>query len=188
MRKIHLLLMLCLPLCTVMPAKAQPKGMLPAEKAEIKAGEMKESLDLTDKQYKKLCRLFRKTEKALLKARSTAWAPVMGGPGGMMPPGMRPGNDGNFRGGPGMPPGHGMPPREGMMPPEAPQKEGGDEVKPDSGENPGTAEGRKGPGMPEQPSEKEMKIISKETGKIKKILSEEQFIKWRESLHESRKK
>lgn len=28
----------------------------------------------------------------------------------------------------------------------------------------------------------------KETGKIKKILSEEQFIKWRESLHESRKK
>ena len=33
-----------------------------------------------------------------------------------------------------------------------------------------------------------MKIISKETGKIKKILSEEQFIKWRESLHEGRKK
>ena len=143
MRKIHLLLMLCLPLCTVMPAKAQPKGMLPAEKAEIKAGEMKESLDLTEKQYKKLCRLFRKTEKALLKARSAAGAPAMGGPGGMMPPGMRPGNDGNFRG---------------------------------------------GPGMPEQPSEKEMKIISKETGKIKKILSEEQFIKWQESLHESRKK
>ena len=47
---------------------------------------------------------------------------------------------------------------------------------------------RGGPGMPEQPSEKEMKIISKETGKIKKILSEEQFIKWRESLHESREK
>lgn len=39
------------------------------------------------------------------------------------------------------------------------------------------------------PAEKaEMKIIRKETGKIKKILSEEQFIKWRESLHKSRKK
>lgn len=182
MRKIHFLIMLCLPLCLSIQAKAEPEGMLPAEKAEMKAGKMKEALDLSENQYKKLCRLFKKTGKAMLKARSAERMPAMAGPGGMMPPGMPPGHGGGFRGAPG----HGMPPREGMMPPEAPKKEGGDE--PDREEGPGTAEERKGPGMPGKPSEKEMKIIRKETGKIKKILSEEQFIKWRESLHESRKK
>ena len=129
MRKIHYLIMLCLPLCLSIQAKAEPEGMLPAEKAEMKAGKKKEALDLNENQYKKLCRLFKKTEKAMLKARSAERMPAMAGPGGMMPP-----------------------------------------------------------GMPGKPSEKEMKIIRKETGKIKKILSEEQFIKWRESLHESRKK
>lgn len=180
MRKIHYLIMLCLPLCLSIQAKAEPEGMLPAEKAEMKAGKMKEALDLNENQYKKLCRLFKKTEKAMLKARSAERMPAMAGPGGMMPPGMPPGHGGGFRGAPG----HGMPPREGMMPPEAPKKESGD----DREEGPGTAEEIKGPGMPGKPSEKEMKIIRKETGKIKKILSEEQFIKWRESLHESRKK
>ena len=64
MRKIHFLIMLCLPLCLSIQAKAEPEGMLPAEKAEMKAGKMKEALDLNENQYKKLCRLFKKTEKS----------------------------------------------------------------------------------------------------------------------------
>ena len=43
MRKIHFLIMLCLPLCLSIQAKAEPEGMLPAEKAEMKAGKMKEA-------------------------------------------------------------------------------------------------------------------------------------------------
>lgn len=42
MRKIHFLIMLCLPLCLSIQAKAEPEGMLPAEKAEMKAGKKPE--------------------------------------------------------------------------------------------------------------------------------------------------
>lgn len=43
MRKIHFLIMLCLPLCLSIQAKAEPEGMLPAEKAEMKAGKKPEN-------------------------------------------------------------------------------------------------------------------------------------------------
>ena len=188
MESTRFLMALCASLCIILPAEARPDQETSTEKkAEMRAGKMKETLDLSEKQYNKLFKLFKKTEKSLLKARQQNTVPP-GGPGMMMPPGGRPMPEGGFNGGPGMPQGQWMPPRgnnEDMAGDTKDLKEGGN-IRPETGymeKGPGmrpAPEAGKFPGMPAA-SGKEMSVIRKENAKIRKILTEEQFAKWEEA-------
>lgn len=89
---------LCASLCITVSAEAQPPEQVSAiKKAEMRADRMQKELNLDTKQYKKLYKVFKKTEKAIEQAAMQNMRPPAGGPG-MMPPGM-------------MPPGNGMPPQ-----------------------------------------------------------------------------
>ena len=155
MESTRFLMALCASLCIILPAEAQPDQETSTEKkAEMRAGKMKETLDLSEKQYNKLFKLFKKTEKSLLKARQQNTVPP-GGPGMMMPQGGRP-----------MPEGGNIRPETGYI-----EKGPGMRPAPEAG---------KFPGMPAA-SGKEISVIRKENAKIRKILTEEQFAKWEEA-------
>ncbi len=124
---------LCASLCITVSAGAQPPEPVSAvKKAEMRAERMQKELNLDTKQYKKLYKVFKKTEKAIEQAAMQNMRPPVGGPG-MMPPG------------------HGMPPQ-------------------------GRPGDRQGP--PDMISEEEIIAREKETEKVKKILTPEQFFKW----------
>ena len=167
-------MVLCASLCITVSAEAQPPEQVSAiKKAEMRADRMQKELNLDTKQYKKLYKVFKKTEKAIEQAAMQNMRPPAGGPG-MMPPGMMPGN--GFGGGPGMmPPGNGMPPqgrpgdRQGPPDMKAEKPEGMPEP------------GKEGPDMirlPDMISEEEITAREKEAEKVKKILTPEQFCKW----------
>ena len=165
---------LCASLCITVSAGAQPPEPVSAvKKAEMRAERMQKELNLDTKQYKKLFKVFKKTEKAIEQAAMQNMRPPVGGPG-MMPPGMMPGN--GFGGGPGMmPPGHGMPPQGGPG-----NRQGPPDMKAAKPENMPEA-GKEDPDMlrlPEMISEEEIIAREKETEKVKKILTPEQFCKW----------
>ncbi len=144
-------------------ASAQPKEFKrpsPEAIAEQKARKMDKDLDLTEKQYKKVYRLFLNIEKE--RSSNPYGMPPGGGMppmGGGMPGGMPPG--GGMMGGGmsgGMPPGGMM---GGGMPGGAP---------------PQNFEGGQFPGRPPMgPDKSEEERIEK---RLRKILTEQQFDRW----------
>ncbi len=79
-----------------------PKEITPEVIAEHKAMKMDEDLQLTDKQYKKVYKLFLNIERSRNSGSSGMRPPMGGMPGGMMgggPGGMPPGGMGGRRGG-----------------------------------------------------------------------------------------
>ena len=117
----------------------------PEKEAKAQTDRLKEALQLTDKQYKKIYKLNLKEQKERLEARSGR--PGNGRP--MPPDGMRPpgGNGGNF------PPQMGegdFPPRMGMPPSDL-----------------------------EERAEKQRKQAEKRDKKMKKILTDEQYARWK---------
>ncbi len=162
MRTLNYLMALCASLCITVSAEAQPPEQVSAiKKAEMRADRMQKELNLDTKQYKKLYKVFKKTEKAIEQAAMQNMRPPMGGPG-MMPPGM-------------MPPGNGMPPqgRPG-------DRQGPPDMKAEKPENM-PVPGKEGPDMlrlPDMISEEEISAREKEAEKVKKILTPEQFCKW----------
>lgn len=119
-----------------------PKMKSPAEIAEKKAGMMQREVGLTEKQYKKVYKLFKKDEqyRQNLMEENMGEMP-MGRPDGM--------------GGPGM--GGGRPPQGGDMS-SRPRPEGF-------------------PGM--GPVEVSEEYIDKQDQKLRKILTDEQYLQWR---------
>ena len=132
------------------PPRGEGQGPRPMEnQAQMKADRMKQELQLTDKQYKKVLKVYQKEEKAM---HPESEGGMQGGPGGM------PGGMGGMQGGMGGPGG-------GQM--------GG----PGMGQGGQRPQGPP-PGM-QQLSEEEMeKILAKKEKKLRKILSSEQFNAW----------
>lgn len=184
MKRIYLMLMMLASVSIIAAAEGQdstarysgprpPHGrpemlrhVSPEKKAEAKADRMQKTVDLSDKQYKKVYRLFLKTEKA--KSEDMSQRPPMGGPGGMRPPmggpeGMRP----PMGGGPGM--GHGPGGRPDMLAQHGSTGMREDRPSPD---------GKDTLQMPELPSEEQIEAMQKEDRKLRKILSESQYEKW----------
>ena len=150
-------MVLCASLCIIVSSGAQPPEPVSAvKKAEMRADMMQKELNLDAKQYKKLYKVFKKTEKAIEQAAMQNMRPPMGGPG-MMPPG------------------NGMPPqgRPG-------DRQGPPDMKAEKPENM-PVPGKEGPDMlrlPDMISEEEISAREKEAEKVKKILTPEQFCKW----------
>lgn len=137
-----------------------PKMKSPAEIAEKKANMMQREVGLTEKQYKKVYKLFKKDEqyRQELMEENMGGMPPMGRPDGMGGPGMgggRPPQGGPGMGGPGM--GGGRPPQGGDMS-SRPRPEGF-------------------PGM--GPVEVSEEYIDKQDQKLRKILTDEQYLQWR---------
>ena len=157
MRTLNYLMALCASLCITVSAEAQPPEQVSAiKKAEMRADRMQKELNLDTKQYKKLYKVFKKTEKAIEQAAMQNMRPPAGGPG-MMPPG------------------NGMPPqgRPG-------DRQGPPDMKAEKPENM-PVPGKEGPDMlrlPDVISEEEISAREKEAEKVKKILTPEQFCKW----------
>ncbi len=137
-----------------------PKEISPEAIAEHKAMKMDEDLELTEKQYKKVYKLFLNVERSRISNFSGmrppqgGMPPMGGGPGGMM------------GGGPGgMPPGGMMGGMPGGMPGGAPPQ------------NFGGGQFPQGPpmGMPDNSEEEKIEK------KLRKILTEQQYDRW-ESL------
>ena len=136
-------------LIALIPALAQP-----ARSALQKADLMKRELSLTDKQYKKVLKVFKQEEKALHPDNSNG----MGGPGG------GPGMGGSGMGGPGGGPGMGGPGGgPGMGAPDGQRPQGPP------------------PGMQQLSDDELDKIIAKKEKQLRKILTPEQFNKWAKS-------
>lgn len=139
-----------------------PKRMTPEEIAAKKTDEMKKAVGMDDKQYKKIYKIYLKEENA----RS----------GAMVPPG---GQGNGF-------PGGGRPPQGGGMPPHGGNFQG--EMPPQGGGFPGGGMPPQGgfPNAPAQPTVGGKAIDSEEyiegrEAKIRKILGEDKYIKWRKS-------
>jgi len=139
-----------------------PKMPSPEEYAQKEADMMKQELGLTDKQYKKVYKLIKKDReyrKSQAEARLGNGMP-QGGPGGM-------GGRGGFPGGgPGM--GGGMPPQGGMGGQMPSQFEMGQGQRP---------EGR--PDMGPKNDIVTEEYLEKQEQKLKKILTEDQYYRWR---------
>lgn len=134
----------------------------PEKTATRMTDEMKQSLGLTDKQYKKIYKLNLKEQKALFKA--------MQNPGGQRPPM----GGGPMGGGPEM--GGGRPPMGGGQPPM--MGEGG-------------FPGRMGVPMMDRDSKSAdsiKKAAEAKEKKFKKILTEEQYAKWQDGQKAAREK
>ena len=129
--------------------------------AQMKADRMKQELSLTDKQYKKVLKVYKQEENSMHPQNDGGMqgGPGMGGPGGM-PGGM---------GGPGMGPG-GMQGGPGMGGPGM----GGPGMGPGNGQRPQGPP----PGMQQLSDEEMEKILSKKEKSLRKILTPEQFDTW----------
>jgi len=146
-----------------------PKMKTPEEIAQIKSDQMKAEVGLTDKQYKKVYKLIKQDQEYRQEQMSNQFGggmppqggPGMGGPGGQggFGGGMPPQGGGNFGGG-------GMPPQGG------PGGQGGPGM--------GGPGGPGGPGM-DGPACNQVsdEYLEKQDKKLKKILTEEQYNKWR---------
>lgn len=165
---------------------APPKMKSPEEIAQKEADMMKEEVGLTDKQYKKVYNLVKKDWQYRQDQAENRFS-GMGGPGGMPPQGgmggpggMGGGPDGGFSGGMGgfggmggsggM--GGGMPPQGGMGGGPEGGFSGG--MPPQGGQRP---EG--GPGMGPGGDIVTEEYLEKQDKKLKKILTEDQYNKWR---------
>lgn len=185
MKRIYLMLMMLASVSIIAAAEGQdstaryggprpPHGrpemlrhVSPEKKAEAKADRMQKAVDLTDRQYRKVYRLFLKTEQAKSE-NMPHMRPPMGGPGGMRPPmggpeGMRP----PMGGGPGM--GHGPGGHPDMMAQHGSTGMREDRPSPD---------GKNALQLHELPSEEQIEAMQKEDRKLRKILSEAQYEKW----------
>lgn len=135
---------------------APPKMKSPEEIAKTEADLMKSELGLSDKQYKKIYKLIKKDhEYRQSQARMPfegGMPPMGGGPGGMGGPG------GGMMGG-------GMPPQGDMF--NGPRPEGGPG-------GPGM-----GPGMGPGEDIITDEYLEEQDNKLKKILTEDQYRKWR---------
>ncbi len=145
-----------------------PERLSSEEIAARLTDEMAATLDLTEKQYKKLSKFNVKDQQELESLRGGFGGPGMGGPGGPGGPGGGPGMGGPGMGGPGGPGGPGM---------------GGPGGRPGMGGPGGPGQG--GPGMGPQGGPQGMPDLSdleeywaKKEKKLRKILSDEQFEKW----------
>lgn len=142
------------PDTTQPPAQNFAEVLNPEKAARRQTDRMKEVLQLTDKQYKKIYKLNLKAQEELAESRV----------GGDMP---APGRDGN------------MPPRPGNggMPPMPGGGGGGF----DMGGGPGMGGGRPDmvPSDRESLAEQMQKNAQKREKKIKKILTEEQYAQWK---------
>lgn len=148
----------CVLLCALLYAQPQrgerpapPKMKTPEEIAKSQADMMKSEVDLTDKQYKKVYQLIKKDHEYRRSQMEERFSGGPGGPGGMGGPG--------GPGGMGGPMGGGMPPQGDMQ--RGPRPEGGP--------------GMGGPGGDIVTEE----YLEKQEAKLKKILTEEQYNKWR---------
>lgn len=157
------------------PAEAAGQGPDPEQKAAARAERMKDRLQLSEKQYRKVCRLFLKTEKAVASARLSSvgdrdfdgMPPVRRGPSmaGQPPTGGMP-SAGMHGGGPGGPRGERTyGPDRTKAPSDRPYPQGHEGVK-DRLE------------LPEMMTEQEINAREKEHEKLKKILSPGQYEKW----------
>lgn len=159
-------------------AQAQERGAFPgpqkmtspAERAERKAEMMQKEVGLTDKQYKKVYKLFKKDyqyRQDLMEERMGGMPPMGERPEGMGGPGGGPGMGGprGGMGGPGGGPGMGGGPRGGGMPPQ--------------GEMSGRPRPEGFPGMGPGGAEVSDEYIEKQDRKLRKILTEEQYGQWR---------
>jgi len=136
-----------------------PKQRTPEEIAKAEADMMKAELNLTDKQYKKVYKLIKKDHEYRQSQMENAFAegmPPQGGmPGGMPQGGMPGGMSGGMPGGMG----GGRPPMGEMG--QMPRPEGGQ------------------PGMKPLEDIVTEEYLEKQENKLKKILTEEQYSKWR---------
>ena len=151
-------------------AYAQPQeGERPErpDMAKMKAERMKMELSLTDKQYKKVLKVYQSEEESMHPSNSGGGMPggMMGGGPGGMPGGMGGPGGGMPGGGPGGMgggmPGGGMGGPGGMM--------GGPQ-----GERPQGPP----PGMTELSDDELAKVLAKKEKKLKKILTPDQFDRW----------
>lgn len=175
MKKVKFLLVASLLVLSVgMTAQSQdtrpspPKMKTPEEIAKMKTDRMQSEIGLTDKQYKKVYKYFKKDSEyrqSLLEERFSGDMPPMGGGPGMGGPGM---------GGPGMGgPGNGGP--GGMGRPDG---------APSQGE---MGKGQRPEGRPEMRPEEALvsdEYLEKQEAKLKKILTADQYTQWR-SKHPS---
>lgn len=158
---------------------APPKKKTPEEIAKKEADMMKAEVGLTDKQYKKVYKLIKKDWQYRQSQAENSFGggmPPQGGPGGMGGPGGGMGGDmmggpggmggGGMMGGPGGMGGGGM-----MGGPGGGMPQGGME----NGQRPEGGPGMGGPGMDVVTDE----YLEKQDAKLKKILTEEQYVKWR---------
>lgn len=164
-------------ICASTSAAAQKKAQTPENIATHRANEMKKQIGLTGKQYQKVYRLFLKEEE--LRKEQTGkdrrpQRPQGERPeNGMRPEGGRPGGQGGFG------PGHqgGRPPMGGR--PGGAQGGRGPEMGGRPG-GPGAGHGPEMSGPSKDPDSAE--YIKKADKQLKKILSKEQYRKWRK-LH-----
>lgn len=151
---------------------APPKRMTPEEFAKKEADQMKSEVNLTDKQYKKVYNLIKKDrqyrQSQMEEKFGNGMPPMGGGPGGMGGPGM--GGPGGFSGGMGGPGGGSM--GGGMM-------GGGRPPQGEMGQRPRPEGGHPGMGPDEEIVTEE--YLEKQEQKLKKILTAEQYSKWRSS-------
>lgn len=116
----------------------------PEKKAKEQTDRLKDVLQLTDKQYKKIYKLNLKEQKSLFENRPQR-------PGGMPPHPMG-----------------GMPPSgEGFMPPSG------------QGFMPPAMDGERRPDLHKEQAEKMKKQAEKKDKKMKKILTDEQYARWK---------
>lgn len=189
MKRIYLMLMMLASVSIIAAAEGQdstaryggprpPHGrpemlrhVSPEKKAEAKAERMQKAVDLSDKQYKKVYRLFLKTEQAKSEDMPQM-RPPMGGPGGMRPP----------MGGPeGMRPPVGGGQRMRQAPGRQPDGNRNERMAPDNRTDIGDGNQPDGDNLlqlPELPSEEQIEAMQKEDRKLRKILSEAQYEKW----------
>jgi len=131
------------------PGERGPRReMKPKEIAEMRTNMLESELSLTEKQRKKVYKLYLKEAKAMQSQSSSSTSRPMGPPPGGGPGGM----------------GH-----DGMMPPPS----GGD-----FGDGPGMGRGMPGHGKPGGMPEESDEDIAKREAKMKKILSTEQYDQW----------
>lgn len=144
-----------------------PKQRTPEEIAREETDRMKSEVDLTDKQYKKVYNLIKKDQEyrqnQVAKQFGDGMPPQGGGPGGMGG-GMMGG--GMMGGGPG-----------GMGGPGGGSMGGGRPPQGEMGQGPRPEGGRPGMGPGEDVVTEE--YLEKQDQKLKKILSAEQYSKWR---------
>ena len=127
-----------------------PRHRQTVSRPQQKADLMKRELSLSDKQYKKVLKVFKQEESSMHPDNGGGMpsGPGMGGPGGGMPGGPGMGGPGGGMGGPGM----GAP--DGQRPQGPP------------------------PGMQQLSDDEIDRIIAKKEKQLRKILSPEQFDTW----------
>lgn len=143
----------------------------PEKAARKRALDLKDELSLTDKQYKKVYKLVLKEEKNKIEEMMNGGFPHPMMPGGSGMENGRPPMDGKT-----------PPANDGKMPEGGPGMRGGfpNEMMMKAKGNMSPEEMDK---LKKEIEEKRMKEKEKFTKKMKKILTDEQFVKWHESLN-----